>query len=213
MTAAYNELYIENAQRVFAQMLHCAVCDLYMDYDRYMRLFIHSGIADQFERGNPRYVAGMSGSELVNEVMHSVTGEYLLRDPAAYDTRSEAYWTGYTLSYYQWASRSPFHIIQRDVPASVIAGMYRKYHEMDIRQSVDEIERLRKKAMDTRRVELQERRQSAAMSQRMLAEDSGVPLRTIQQYEQGQKDLRRASYETVEKLARTLKCRPEDLTA
>ena len=75
MTNAYSELYIENAQKVLAQMMHYVVYDLDMDYDPYSRLFVQSGVAEQFEKGNPRFVAGMSGTELADQVFCRVTGK------------------------------------------------------------------------------------------------------------------------------------------
>ncbi|WP_374041738.1 helix-turn-helix domain-containing protein, partial [uncultured Treponema sp.] len=48
-------------------------------------------------------------------------------------------------------------------------------------------------------------------SQKELSEISGVPLRTIQQYEQGQKNINSAKAETVLKLAKVLECSAEDL--
>ena len=52
MTHAFSELYIENAQRVFAQMTHYVIYDLKMEYDPFFRLFVQSGVAGQFEKGN-----------------------------------------------------------------------------------------------------------------------------------------------------------------
>ena len=52
MTHAFSELYIENAQRVFAQMTHYGIYDLKMEYDPFFRLFVQSGVAGQFEKGN-----------------------------------------------------------------------------------------------------------------------------------------------------------------
>ncbi len=51
----------------------------------------------------------------------------------------------------------------------------------------------------------------AQLSQRQLAEFSGVLIRTIQQYEQRQKDINKAQAETLILLARTLACPPEAL--
>lgn len=45
----------------------------------------------------------------------------------------------------------------------------------------------------------------------VIAERSGVPLRTLQQYEQRQKNINRASAEYVIALARVLGCMPEEL--
>lgn len=54
-------------------------------------------------------------------------------------------------------------------------------------------------------------RQNAGLSQRELAEQSGVPLRTIQQYEQRQKNINKAQAEYLVMLSRALCCVVEDL--
>ena len=89
--------------------------------------------------------------------------------------------------------------------------MYPKYHEMDLMHSADEIRRLRWLSAYRNRVGLKYKREQAGLSQRDLAEISGVPVRTIQQYEQQQKDIRKAAYETVCRLADALHCAPEDV--
>ena len=139
MTHAYSELYIENAQKVFGHMLHYVVYDLGMKYDPYCRLFVQSGVADQFGRGNPRFVAGMSGTELADEVLRRVTGHGCDKEPEPYTDRTDAWWTGYTLAWYQWWTSCDFRELFEQVPPSSVAGMYRKYHEMDLQHSADEI--------------------------------------------------------------------------
>lgn len=54
-------------------------------------------------------------------------------------------------------------------------------------------------------------RQNAGLSQRELAEQSGVPLRTIQQYEQRRKNINRAQAEYLIMLAKALCYVVEDL--
>ena len=46
---------------------------------------------------------------------------------------------------------------------------------------------------------------------RGLAEKTGIPIRTIQQYEQRQKDINRASGQYLLQFASALNCRMEDL--
>lgn len=210
MTHAYSELYIENAQRVLAQMMHYAVYDLGMGYDPFSRLFIQSGVAEQFGAGVPRFVAGMSGEEMACEVLRRVTGNGCAVMAQPYYDRSDAYWTGYTLAWYQWKTNCTFSELFAEVPCSSVADMYPKYHEMDLQHSVDEIDRLRRLSAYSHSIALKRLREQAGMSQRELAEASGVPVRTIQQYEQRQKNIRRAAYETVSSLASALRCRPED---
>ena len=215
MMYAYSELYIENAQRVLAQMMHYAVYDLGMDYDPFAGLFVQSGMAAQFEKGNPRYVAGMSGTELADEVIRRVTGysradAEILPEAEPYTDRSDAYWTGYTIAWYQWYSACSFRELFAQVKCSSIAGMYHKYHEMDPEHSAEEINRLRRLSAYAEKAGLKRQREKAGMSQRELAAASGVPLRTIQQYEQRQKDIRKSAWETVSRLAAALHCLPEE---
>mgnify|MGYP000335037728 CR=1 FL=1 len=51
----------------------------------------------------------------------------------------------------------------------------------------------------------------AGLSQSELAVQADVPVRTIQQYEQRQKDINKAQAETLLRLARALNCKVEDL--
>lgn len=54
-------------------------------------------------------------------------------------------------------------------------------------------------------------RSYAKLTQKMLADKSGVSVRMIEQYEQGKKDLNHASAETVYKLSKALGCGMEEL--
>jgi transcriptional regulator with XRE-family HTH domain len=82
---------------------------------------------------------------------------------------------------------------------------------MDITQFVDALDEMRSEARMRQMSRLKEYRRLLQMSQSELAEQSGVPLRTIQQYEQGQKNINRARAEYVTALSKVLYCRPEDL--
>lgn len=54
-------------------------------------------------------------------------------------------------------------------------------------------------------------RMMMGMSQKQLAEESGVSIRMIQYYEQGKNDINKAEALTVYKLAHALMCKVEDL--
>ena len=60
------------------------------------------------------------------------------------------------------------------------------------------------------RIEMEDRKW-ICLSQKELAEKANVPLRTIQQYEQKQKNINHARADYVIRLAKALYCRPEDL--
>lgn len=58
---------------------------------------------------------------------------------------------------------------------------------------------------------LKEKRMQRKLSQSQLAKASGVSLRMLQKYEQGDRDLNKAQAETVYKLAKALNCQMEEL--
>ena len=223
MIHAYDESYIDHSSKVMAEMLDYAVTTLSMEADRYMQLFVISGIASQFEVGNPKYIVGMSGCELACYVLSCVydsrnkaysndfyTNESHEMIKSIYSRgRTPAYWSGFVLGHYQWYCADRFSEILQDVPLSRILTMYDKYHEMDLQQFFDEMARLRHMLAYAHGLSFQ--RKKMGYSQRDLAVRAQVPLRTIQQYEQGQKNIRRAACETVLKLARALHCQPEEI--
>lgn len=90
-----------------------------------------------------------------------------------------------------------------------IVRMYSPYHEMDIRHFCDRMNELYRAAHPE--TKLKQLRQQAGLSQGELAELSGVPKRTIQQYEQRQKSINKAHAEYLMMLARALNCSAEDL--
>lgn len=58
---------------------------------------------------------------------------------------------------------------------------------------------------------LKEVRESKGLSQAALAEKSGVSKKAICSYEQGWRNIRMASYDTLEKLANALETEIEDI--
>ena len=90
--------------------------------------------------------------------------------------------------------------------------MYHPYHEMDILQFTDEMDSRFSCAANGKETQLARLRAYASLSQSMLAQKADVPLRTIQQYEQRQKDIQRAGAHQLERMAKVLRCDVEDLT-
>ena len=74
---------------------------------------------------------------------------------------------------------------------------------------IDPLAKVKKTASGS--VPLAEMRIKNGLSQSQLAKASGIPLRTIQQYEQRQKDLSKARAESLLALARALHCDPSSL--
>ena len=209
MIHAYDKIYLDKARTALGRMLDFAVYDLKYDIEDFFALFITSGIAARFEKGDFGVIVGMSGVELAYKVLELTKGEETRIKPQYSADRSEEYWAGWALAYYQWDTALSFEEIVRAVPMKRIVQMYSPYHEMDIRQFCDKMsERYRAAQPETN---LKALRQRSGLSQRELSEQSGVPLRTIQQYEQLQKSINKAQAEYLLMLARTLCCDIEDL--
>lgn len=209
MIHAYDKIYLDKARTALGRMLDFAVYDLKYDIEDFFALFITSGIAARFEKGDYSVIVGMSGVELAYKVLELTKGEENRIKPQYSADRSEEYWAGWALAYYQWDTALSFEEIVRAVPMKRIVQMYSPYHEMDIRQFCDKMnERYRTAQPETN---LKALRQRSGLSQRELSEQSGVPLRTIQQYEQRQKSINKAQAEYLFMLARSLCCEIEDL--
>ena len=209
MMHAYDKLYLEKARSALARMLDFAVYDLYQELTSFFDLFISSGVARLFEQGDIHTLVGKSGVELAYEVMELSGLPHERVKPQYTMDRSEEYWTGWALAYYQWETAQSFAEIVQHIPIMDIRAMYDPYHEMDIRQFCDAMsERLRKARPDTN---LKRLRLQNGLTQSELANISGVPLRTVQQYEQRQKNINKAQVEYLDMLSVTLNCSIEQL--
>lgn len=209
MMHAYDKLYLEKARAALARMLDFAVYDLHQEITSFFGLFISSGVAQLFEQGDIHTLVGKSGVELAYEILERSGLPYERVKPQYTMDRSEEYWTGWALAYYQWETAQSFAEIVQYVPITDIQAMYDPYHEMDIRQFCDAMnERIRKTKPETN---LKLLRQQNGLSQKELAELSGVPLRTIQQYEQRQKSINKAQAEYLDMLSNALNCSIEQL--
>lgn len=209
MICAYDELYLHSAQRVMGDMYDFAVNTLKLALNEFHKMFIVSGMAQQFEIGNPVYVAGKNGCEVAREVIRVCTDRLIDTEDIMYLDKSPEYWTGWSLAYYQWSTGLTFREINRYMPIDMIIGMYDTLHEADISLFVEIMdERCRNNAEESR---LKRLRTYAGLTQKMLADRSGVALRQIQLFEQEQRDISKTQSSTLLMLSRALNCRMEDL--
>ena len=209
MICAYDKVYLEKARTVLARMLDFAVYDLKYNITQFFELFIQSGVAERFGKGDFSILAGKSGVEVAYEVLDKMNINIEYVEPRYTMERSAEYWTGWALAYYQWETSLSFKEIIEYIPIHYVRTLYSPYHEMDIRHFVDKMNDLYLSAKpDTN---LKRKRNQAGFSQKELAELSGVPMRTIQQYEQRQKNINKAQVEYLLKLSTALCCEVESL--
>lgn len=209
MIRAYDKVYLDKARTALGRMLDFAVYDLKYDITEFFDLFIKSGVAKRFESGDFAVIVGKSGVELAYEVLEQSGVKRERIKPNYTASRSEEFWTGWALAYYQWETSMSFAQIVRYVTIKDMIALYQPYHEMDIRQFVDKVNAMYKAAKPETNLKLL--RKKAGLSQRELADLSSVPVRTIQQYEQRQKNINKAQAEYLVMLAKVLCCEVEDL--
>lgn len=206
MIHAYNELYLERAKTALGRMLDFAVYTLNEPLPVFWDKFLRSELVRLFENGDTSLLAGKSGIEMAYEVEE--IRERGAQNEISFD-RSPEYWTGWALAYYQWERNLPFRRITDAVSITEILSLYTPYHEMDIRHFSDRMTELIRERSPMSRLKLL--RGKAGLSQSELAASSGVPVRTIQQYEQRRKSINKAQAETLAALSKALYCGMEDL--
>lgn len=209
MIHAYDKVYLEVAQTTLGTLLDYAVHELEYELDSFFNLFVQTGLAQRFGEGDFTLIAGKSGVELAYETLSFSSISHTRSDASPSFGRSEEYWTGWALAYFQWSTALSFNEIVSYIPLQTIQSIYHPYHEMDIRHFNDAMNELFLSAK--KETNLKIRRKRMGLSQSKLAETSRVPLRTIQQYEQRQKSINKAQGEYLAKLAKALFCTMEDL--
>ena len=209
MIHAYSELYLNDAQKTLGTMFDYVVYDCEYDIDWFADLFVKSGYARQFERGNPAIISGMSGVELANRVIEYAYNNPIYIPATQPTDRTPEYWAGWALADYQWYSCCHFNQIFERIKMSEITDMYNIYHEMDIshfRETMDSLMAIHFKETNLKKI-----RVANGISQRELSALSGVSLRSIQMYEQRKNNIDRAEGQTLYKLSIALGCQIEDL--
>lgn len=113
------------------------------------------------------------------------------------------------MAYYQWYSGRSYSQIFQAVSFEELKRMYGTLHEADISKFVDIMtQRIKELFPETN---LKRIRLISNLTQAELSRRSGISLRSIQMYEQRNKDINKAGVESVHRLAKTLGCTIEDL--
>ena len=232
---SYRELIKDKAAKTMAHMLDFAVHDLRQDPAAFFELFITSGIADMFSRPDVRLITGTSGTELAYKVLET-SGIRPERISYRYTSgRSREYWAGWAIARYQTGAGVSFSEIISAKPVKDLIALCDSYRDKELKEIMESlswkdtlripdhmseesyqafseaIDEALSSARPSRETRLKSLRLRSGYSQSGLAAASGVPVRTIQQYEQRQKDINKASFESIIKLAAAIGCEPSSL--
>lgn len=209
MIHAYQEIYLSKAQAVLGEAFDYAINICNISGDNFIKQFVVSSVCKRLENGEPLYLAGKSGIELVRDIIAESTGKEINVEPVDRFNRSPEYWIGWAVAYYQWYSDRKYSIIFHALPFGDLQKMYYTLHEADISKFADIAdERIRELYPETN---LKRIRAAYGCTQAELAKESGVSLRSIQMYEQRNKDINKASADSLYRIAKVLGCSMEDL--
>lgn len=139
MIPAYDETYLPDAMANLAGAFDYALNDCGLPVGLFMDFFATSEAAALFGRGTPKYVCGMSGEELVAEIMRQ-TGWARILDmpPAALRAGSTPeYWAGWVLAYCQWAGECGSRTFSMCCRSTISCDCTPTLHEADESRFVD----------------------------------------------------------------------------
>ena len=209
MMNAYQEIYTNRVQELLGISFDYAINYCKIESSTFVQLFLVSSVSRKIENGEPNYLSGKSGVELVTEIVKETLNKEITINYTPTLSKSIEYWIGWAVAYYQWYSNRKFCEIFEAVTIEELYIVYFTLHEADINKFVDIIDkRVRCHFKDTN---LKRMRTLVGMTQKELAKLSGVGLRSIQMYEQRQKDINKASVESIYRIARILGCSVEDI--
>ena len=209
MTHAYQEIYLSKAQSVLGDAFDYAVNTCGITGNTFVKLFIASSVSKRLENGEPACLTGKSGIEIAREIIAETKGQELQIEPQEHFGRSKEYWIGWAAAYYQWYSDRKYRDLFNVLSFEDLEKMYYTLHEADITKFVDVVDSIIKEHYpDTN---LKRIRTAYGFTQARLAERSGVSLRSIQMYEQRNKNINKANADTIYSLAKALGCTMEDL--
>ena len=210
MIRAYNPLYLEDVMNNLGIMFDCAVHAAHCDLPMFYEMFLSSGVASQIEAGNPRYLSGLSGMELMQLVLDKTIDKTVPVLSYAPLDRTPEYWVGWALAYYQWYRARSFSFLKSNgLNINTLLSLYPTLHEADLSKFVQTADALIEQGLQHRKNPLKTIRKQSRLTQKKLADLSGVSLRMIQAYEQGDQDITKAEVRSILALSRVLGCRPE----
>lgn len=141
MNYPYDEMYLSDAQKNLGFFFQTALCNLCLSADEVQKAFLDSIIPEQIQFGNPDFLCGKSGFELLyfafDEKKYNLKEKIkeALQEP--FYPQAE-YWCGFVLAYTQWKNNFTFKQILENFDLSRLLSNYHLMHEADI-SKIDEM--------------------------------------------------------------------------
>lgn len=208
MIHAYDDIYLDDAMETLGNAVEYATLFCGIGGQEFLGLFIASGIAEEFGRGNAKYISGMSGIELSQLILEKCGKKVADIEELPYIDYPPEYWVGWILAYYQWYTSKSFSIICRKLSYQSVSELYGVLHEADPSKAVSVFDDIMKSSGETNLARL---RKNRGLSQSQLAKEAEISIRSIQLYEQRQTDINNAQHNHLKALSKVLGCTIDDL--
>lgn len=202
-----NMMYQEETIICMAEMFEYVENHLHIDLKEYFIYFNKTKISDYMFALDTKYILGKSSIEIVKEVLENNNIKYKIYDENKLFYPGDSYWTGMIVASYCFAKNISFKKFEKMIDINEIRKRFYPLHEAPHIKTIEVIDEIFSK----KETNLAKCRVTAGYSQDALATISGVSLRSIQMYEQRNKDINKASFSTVKSLAKSLNVDMNDL--
>lgn len=198
---SYNEFYLPYVSENLGTMFEHAI-DSGKNPIIFWNTFITSNVAKQIEIGNPKYLTSSALDYLIELYGKGISNRQHI-------DKDRYYWAGWILAQFQYYIGYSFYKINKYLPIERVLDMYPTLHEADVKKFYDVAMTYFKNQPEV--TNLQRIRKARGLSQKELSNRANVAIRSIQMYEQKQKDINKAQAQTLYHIARVLGCNIEDL--
>lgn len=208
MTRAYDEMYLEGAMLRMGDLLEYACLDCEYDPDGFWKMFLQSRLARRFEIGDVSVLAGRSGPELAYIIMADIDHRFVFPEAIWREERSDLFWCGWILAYYQWYTAQPFATIWESISIRMLQKMYPALHEADISKTVEILAEMQK---PVKKNTISDLRLVRGMTQQELADRAHMSVSQLQRLEYGERKVGNLTLKSALSLANALGVRVEEL--
>lgn len=208
MIRAYDKIYLNGAMNRLGDMLEYASLDLGFDPDAFFKIFLDSTVARRFEVGDVSIISGRSGPEIANIVLKETDFKYCDVEPTWREDKSDIYWSGWILAYFEWYTNIPFRVLWRNITIRKLRKVYPTLHEAGITKITAELKSMLK---GIRKNKISDIRKIRGWTQRQLANMSGMSVSQLQRLESGERKVENLTLKTAVSLASALGVRVEEI--
>lgn len=202
-----NDRLVITAIELMAEMFEYSKCYLHDECDEFFDMLNNTYLSDRLYELDIIHIYGKSSIDIVYDIYMANNTKIKTYDKKKFLKSAKYYWLGIVIASYCYGKKISFKEFGQRIKPSQILKMYNIMHEAPHMKVIEAIDKI----LYGQESVLKIIRQSKNISQNELSILSGVSLRSIQMYEQKKKNISKASFEIVKRLANSLSIEPEEL--